>query len=204
MLKKHLSERFTAKWWDPLPVDSGSLKYVLDCAYFAPSKQGRYNYKIYVLGDTEKSKEFKNWLYWENTWCLDKIRGKEGEGLKRFNGQVIAPVVLMWVADNDGSETRDDCLVSASVAMCAALEKGLQTGFNACLGSNEISEKLSITGKAIVCLGLGHATPDELKSRPVYSNDVHVGFDISNTNPKIVDTYNRVNKPKFHDLMIFL
>lgn len=204
MLKKKLTERFTAKWWDATPVDLQSLKYVLDCAYFAPSKQGRYNYNIYVLGNTEKSNEFKNWLYWENTWCLDRIRGKKGIGLKRFNGQVIAPVVLMWVANDEGFETRDDCLVSASVAMCAALEQDLQTGFNSCIGPQEISEKLSIKGKAIVCLGIGHATPDNLKSRSVYLNNNHVGFDISNTNPTIRDSYNRINKPKFQDLIIFL
>jgi len=204
MLKKQLSERFTAKWWDSILVDPTDLKYVLDCAYLAPSKQGRYNYNIYVLGNDEKSTAFKNWLYWENTWCLDKIRGKEGDGLKRFNGQVLAPTVLMWVANDTGSETRDDCIVSASIAMCAAHEKNLQTGFNSCLGEKEISNYLSITGHATVLLGIGYATTDELKSRPVYQNDLEVGFDLSNTDPSIVDHYNRIDKPKFSKLVKYL
>jgi hypothetical protein len=204
MLKDMLSKRFTAKWWEDAPVDDQSLNYVLECAYLAPSKQGKYNYNIFVLGNTEKATDFKNWLYWENTWCLDKIRGKEGPGLKRFNGQVVAPIVLMWVANDPGHETRDDCLVSASVAMCAALEKNLQTGFNSCIGPEEISKKLSIAGNPIVCLGIGHATSDTLESRPVYLNDTRVGFDLSNTDPRITENNNRNKKPKFSDLIIYL
>jgi hypothetical protein len=205
MIKQQLSERFTAKWWEETPVDEQTLQYVLDCAYLAPSKQGRYNYNIYVLGNTEPANDFKKWLYWENTWCLDKVRGKPGEGLRRYNGQVIAPVVLMWVAkDTRSFETRDDCLISATVAMCSASEKGLQTGFNSCIGPTDIADKLSIKGTPILCLGLGYATPDDLKSRQVYSNNDHVGFDLSNTDPKITDGYNRINKPSFQDLMVFI
>jgi nitroreductase len=204
MLKKQLTERYTAKWWDPIPVDNESLNYILDCAYFSPSKQGKYNYKIYVLTDTDKSVEFKNWLYWENTWCLDKIRIKQGQGLKRFNGQVLAPIVLMWVANNVDLETRDDCFISASIAMCAALEKNLQTGLNSCIGPGEIAEKLSIAGNPVVCLGVGHATSDKLATRAVYLDNKLVGFDLSNTEPQITKNYNRVNKPKFSDLIIYL
>jgi hypothetical protein len=203
MLKDLLIRRFTAKWWDGDLVNDHSLEYILECAYLSPSKQGKYNYNIFVLGSSNKSIEFKNWLYWENTWCLDRIRGKQGEGLKRFNGQVVAPVVLMWVAKDDNPETRDDCLVSASIAMCAALEKNLQTGFNSCLGPKEIAEKLSISGRAVICLGIGHAKTDDLTMRSVYFEDTQVGFDLSNTDPKITKNYNRISKPKFSDLIIY-
>lgn len=205
MIKQQLSERFTAKWWDETPLDDQTLQYILDCAYLAPSKQGRYNYNIYVLGNTEPANDFKKWLYWENTWCLDTVRGKPGEGLRRYNGQVIAPTVLMWVAkETNGFETRDDCLISATIAMCSAIEKNVQTGFNSCIGPNEIASKLSIKGIPILCLGLGYAEIDELKHRPVYSNIDKVGFDLSNTDPKITDGHNRKNKPSFQDLMVFL
>ena len=204
MLKDNLSKRFTAKWWDSQEIDENSLNYILECAFLSPSKQGRYNYKIYVLTSNQQSTEFKQWLYWENTYCLDKIRGKKGEGLKRFNGQVLAPIVLLWIANDHGHETRDDCLVSASIAMCAALEKNLHTGFNGCLGGDEIASKLSIPGTAIISLGVGHATPDYLKNRNVFLKDQQVGFDLSNTDPTITDNYNRVNKPKFSELFIFL
>lgn len=204
MLKQQLSERFTAKWWEETPVDDQALQYVLDCAYLAPSKQGRYSYNIYVLGNTEPANDFKKWLYWENTWCLDTVRGKPGEGLRRYNGQVIAPVVLMWVAKDEGRESRDDCMISSSVAMCSAIEQNLQTGFNSCIGPQEIANKLSIKGTPILCLGLGYAITDELKARRVYLDTDYVGFDLSNTDPKITDGNNRINKPSFQDLMIFL
>jgi hypothetical protein len=115
MLKNNLLHRFTAKWWDDRKVDESDLQYILECAYLAPSKQGRYNFNIYVFGHGDRSENFKRWLYYENTYCLDKARGKAGQGLKRYNGQVLAPIVLLWVAHDHGHETRDDCLISASV-----------------------------------------------------------------------------------------
>ena len=203
MLKNNLLGRFTAKWWDDRKVDESDLQYILECAYLAPSKQGRYNFNIYVFGDDDRSQNFKRWLYYENTYCLDKVRGKTGEGLKRYNGQVLAPIVLLWVAHDNGHETRDDCLISASVAMCASLEKNLQTGLTGCIGPEEIAAKLSISTVPITCLGIGYAEPDMMLTRPVFLDGKKIGFDLSNTDPKIVENYNRSKKPKFSDLIIF-
>ena len=46
----------------------------------------------------KNAKEIKDWLYWEHTCCLNKVRGVKGEGLRRYNGQVLAPIVLAWAS----------------------------------------------------------------------------------------------------------
>jgi nitroreductase len=131
MLLDHLRNRYTAKWWDPIPLEDEKIKAIIECAYLAPSKQGNYDFEIAVLTDSPAGKEFKQWLYWDNTACLDKVRGKPGEGLRRYNGQVLAPVVMIWLAKqfdqtvNDYNEnqflrTNNDCIISATMAMCQA------------------------------------------------------------------------------------
>lgn len=193
MLKDVLESRFTAKWWDPKPVEADKLQYILDCAYLAPSKQGKYDHTILVVTDSEEGLALKDWLYYDDTYCIAGIRGLDGPGFKRFNGQVRAPIVLLWVADAfktgknsvneiDSQRVRDDCIVSATVAMCAAEELGLATGFNGCLGNIEIAAHLGLTDKVVeMAIGLGYATPDssrilretyEGEARPIaYPND---------------------------------
>ena len=142
MILNLLQNRFTAKWWSEQLVSQSDLDIILRSAFHAPSKQSKYNYEIYVFTDSDQGKELKQWFYWENTACLDKIRGKQGEGLRRYNGQVLAPVYLLWIAENEDQDVRDDCMVSATVAMLSAEEIGLQTGFCGCIGPVEIKEKL--------------------------------------------------------------
>jgi hypothetical protein len=82
-------------------------------------------------------------LYWENTYCIDGERIKEGPiGNRRYNGQVLAPTVLIWVAKNKNRETFNDCLVSSTITMLAAEEQGVNTGFNGCLGEIATAKKL--------------------------------------------------------------
>jgi hypothetical protein len=87
--------------------------------------------------------------------------------------------------------------------MCASLEKNLQTGLTGCLGPGEITAKLSISAVPVICLGIGHAESDHMLTRPVFLDAEKIGFDLSNTDPKIVENNNRSKKPKFSDLMIF-
>jgi hypothetical protein len=207
MIKDLLQSRFTAKWWNEQAVEPEKLSQLLDTVYLAPSKNGRYTFTLYVLADSSAALEFKQWLYWENTWCLDTVRGKPGPGLKRFNGQVIAPVVLLWVGHDQSRETRDDIMVSATVAMCAAQELGLQTGFNGCLGETEITEKLGIADKKIVdvmSLGIGYASIDQETKRPVYDQQgVEVGFDLANVDPANRKVPTRQSQPS-KDILIKL
>jgi nitroreductase len=201
MINDLLRKRFTAKWWEDRAVKDEDLDTILECAYSVPSKQTRFNYKIYVFTDSPEGKELKEWFYWENTACLDTIRGKQGTGLRRYNGQVLAPIYIVWIANNSDLDGRDDCIVSASIAMLAAEELGLQTGFCGCIGPDEIKEKLQIEGKAVISLGIGYAIPDDLEMRKVYKDGEEMGFDLSNSNPNFKKHHTRIRKPSFQNLI---
>jgi hypothetical protein len=201
MILDLLKKRFTAKWWESQPVNQSDLEIILNSAFLAPSKQSKYNYKICVFTDSKLGNELKEWFYWENTSCLDTIRGKLGEGLRRYNGQVMAPIYLLWIATNEDIETKNDCLISATIAMIAAEELELKTGFCGCLGSSEIKEKLKIDGYPIISLGIGYAIPDDEEVRKVFKENKEMGFDLSNCNPDLKTHHVRKNKPIFSELI---
>jgi hypothetical protein len=153
----------------------------------SPSKQGKYDHEIYVITDSPMGKEFKKWLYWENTFCLDGVRGKVGPGLRRYNGQVIAPVVLLWVTkklqgysntnESESQRVRDDAIISATMAMIAAEELGLRTGFNGCLGTTEIEQKLKLdieNKTPAIAVGMGYALHERRITRQVFENNFTV------------------------------
>ncbi len=226
-LKDILNNRITTKWWSDSPIEPDKLINVFDALTKAPSKQMRYNYRIVVLGDSPKAVEFKKWLYWKNTPCLDGIRGKEGTGLKRYNGQVLAPYVLLWMTPSDYKEMLDDVMISATIAMLAAENEGLKTGFCSCMANWEVAEKLGkftderpLPKYASVALGmgyadkidtspfnrvdnLGHVFTDGVErpfARPVIKDGVQVGFDIGNIDR--VDEFKGV-LPQKKDLIKF-
>lgn len=207
MLKDLLSNRYTAKWWSDDSVDSEKLQYILDCTYLSPSKQGKWNYEIFVLGNNQKSISIKEWLYWENTYCLDTVRGKEGPiGNRRYNGQITAPIVLVWVAKDRDNEIFNDCMVSSTIAMMAAQEQGLQTGFNACQGQKDLAKKLDREGSyAYISLGLGNIDKidgiDNSIQREVIKDNVKHGFDYGNVDVSVTRGPNRYNKPKIDALI---
>ena len=207
MLREILEKRFTAKWWSDKPIEQEKLDYILDCAYSAPSKNGKYNYEIFVLGDSEKSNEIKHWLYCENTYCIGGERLREGPiGHRRYNGQVLAPTVLVWVAKHKNEETFNDCLVSSTIAMIASEEQGINTGFNGCLGEKETAEKLGRydSSHAPIAMGLGYIDKmDDDIQREVYKDNVKYGFDYGNVKPEIRRGPNRVGK-KTKDELIHL
>ena len=201
MLKDVLSKRFTAKWWDSRPVEQEKINDIVECAYLAPSKNGKHNHQIYVISDSPTGKKFKDFLYYENAWCVGERRAPAGYvgGNKRFNGQVHAPVVLLWVGkvpgwrtpdlqgEDDKQRVRDDCLVSATIAMCAAEELGLQTGFNGMIGPVEISQYLKLDTNVdypIMAIGIGYATPAGTANRPVLAQE-HRTVRHPNNDPKL-------------------
>jgi len=210
MLKEILEKRFTAKWWSDKPVEKDKLNYVLDCAYLAPSKNGKWNYEIFVLGNSEKANKIKQWLYYDETYCIDGERLKEGPiGNRRYNGQVLAPIVLVWVAKNKSRESFDDCITSATISMMASEEIGVNTGFNGCLGHKTTAEKLDRPGQyATIILGLGYIDKiDGINTsiqREVFKDGVKHGFDYGNVSPEIVRGPNRNKKPGIDSLIHFI
>jgi len=183
MLKDVLKDRFTAKWWKADPVEQEKLDAVLQAAYLAPAKNGKHDHELVVLTDSPEGKAIKEYLYFDQTWCGDGIRKKSKfVGQKRFNGQVLAPVVLLWAAnipaekisilnENEKQRIRDNCLLQAGFAMCAAEEQGLKTGINSTQSGIEIARHLGVAGKEfILSLGLGYADIEQSNrpSKPVF------------------------------------
>jgi nitroreductase len=211
MLNEHLKRRFTAKWWDPKPVEQEKIDAVLEAAYLAPSKQGVYRYQIIAVTDSAQGKDLKKWLYEENTWCFDGMLTPEGADDKRFNGQVLAPVLLIFFSKHEKSnEIEDldlrnhiDTVVSATTAMCAAEELGLSTGFNATFNGQAVVERLGITNAVCtMMLGFGYATADQRVRRGVFDQaGSRIGYDYSNTDPDLKIDVNRTNKPTLQDLV---
>lgn len=199
-LESILKKRITAKWWSESLIEENKTKYIFDCIHKSPSKNGKYNYEVIV----SKSQEFKEWLYYENTFCLDTVRAAKGTGNKRYNGQVLAPMVLTWIAFDSNRESHADCMVSATIAMLAAEEVGLQTGFCSCIDYQKVANKLDRPNKtACVILGIGYIDKiDNDKIRQVYKKDEHLGFDIANVNPYL-STPARLSKPKIYNLIKF-
>lgn len=207
MLKDYLEKRYTARWWDDKKVESEKLNYILETTYLAPSKQGAYDYTIVVVKDTPTGKEFKEWLH-DNTWCINGIRGKEGPGLRVYNGQVLAPILFVYLSHVHPTDVGDinnrnktDCIVSATIAMCAAEEQGLSTGFCTCLNGLQIANKLNYSNMLCqIVVGIGYATTDLKNKRGLYDkNGVLYGVDRSNTDPKLKLDTNRTTKRKFLD-----
>lgn len=214
MLKEHLKRRFTAKWWDPKPVEQEKINAVLEAAYLAPSKQGVYRYEILVITDSDEGHRFKKWLYEENTWCFEGALTKDGADDKRFNGQVLAPILLVYLSKKEKKNDIEDLnlrnhidtVVSATTAMCAAEELGLSTGFNATFNGDAVSKYLNRSD--VVCtmmLGFGYATADQRVRRGIYNeNGNRIGYDYSNTDPELKIDINRTNKPAFEELIKFI
>jgi len=219
MLVEYLRTRYTAKWWNDQIVETEKLNAIIECAYLAPNKQGNYDFKIVVLTDSIEGKEFKQWLYWENTACLDKVRGKEGPGLRRYNGQVIAPIVMIWLArqfdqpindyeENEFLRANNDCIVSATMAMCQAAELQVSTGFCGCLGGREIADRLNmINSTAIISVGFGYATSDTdpvISAAKVYKDNVEVGFDLKNFDASIRNIHTRDKRPIMDNMITYI
>jgi len=208
MLKDHLKRRYTAKWWDDKEVEQEKLNNVLETTYLAPSKQGIYPYTVIVATNSIEGKTFKNWLFYDHTWCVDGIRGKKSDNLKVYNGQVLAPILLVYLCHSQNISNQQlileytmDTIVSATIAMCAAEEQGLQTGFCACLHGLTIAEKLKVSdATCTVLLGIGYATHDLRIRRGLYdSNDKLYGMDRSNTDPRLKISSNRLQKKEYEN-----
>jgi len=215
-LHNHLETRITARFWDPIPLEDEKLETILECAYQAPSKNGRHEFEIHVITDSVAGKEFKRWLYEENTYCLDGVRAKQGAGLKRFNGQVNAPVLMVWLTKDypskldslgeDNFQRNDrDCIVSATMAMCQAEELNVRTGFCGCLGPKDVAVRLGKPQlKAAIMVGMGYATLDRAPNKSVSKNGTVVGWDLANTTPSIRTYDNRKNRPGKYSMINYL
>lgn len=180
MILDLIKNRYSARKFTDQLIEQEKIEYIIECAYNAPSKQSMYPWTLYVLGNSPTAKNFKEWLFWEDTWCYKGNRvpyeSRKSDD-KRFNGQYRAPLLLMWAlrdADlthkdqdhwktyrSDSRQDIQDVTVSASFALLAAEELGLKTCFGGChsytyedtpLGNNKIN--------VVLALGIGYAETD--------------------------------------------
>lgn len=232
-LKKLIIDRYSARTFLDREIEPYTINHILSCAYNAPSKQGLYPYTIYVLGEDPVAKEFKDFMFWEDTWCVKGERANpkdKNSTNKRFNGQYKAPLTLLWAhrdLDEDKHKDKDyweyywpyarennlvDMTVSASFAMLAAEEAGLRTCFGRC-HSYQYTDTVLGKGNVIVglALGIGYAEDDNdhkgMMIKPVLDAEgIKHGYETKNLNksfPKFKHDY-RKNKPAWDDLIKFI
>lgn len=223
MLRDIIKNRYSARTFLDREIEQDKIDYILECATTAPSKQGLYPYKIFVLGTSEEAQKIKDWLFWENTWCVNGLRAvpeDKDSTNKRFNGQYKAPLVLVYVAyppdavenhvhpdylkdflKNSKDKINTDATVSASFAMLAAEEQGLRTCFGKCHDEKLVSEKLGLKSKAVIVVGMGYAedyTEEvEYMGQEVYKDNILQGYQPKNLpqNTVVPDHYDRQRKP---------
>lgn len=190
MILDLLNKRYSARTFTDKSIEQEKIDYILNCAYTAPSKQCNYNWTLYVLDESPKCKEFKEWLFWEDTWCVNGERTAEKDrnsNEKRFNGQYRSPLLLMWALRGTVSNPMRldimDITVSASFAMLAAEEQGLRTCFGRCQST---SYKNTILGQdkvnVILSVGIGYAETDDTLPMvyPIEKNSILQGYETKN------------------------
>lgn len=237
MLLETISKRYSAKVYEDRAVEDEKVSYVLDCAMKAPSKQSVYAYEIFVLGNSDKAKDIKEWLFWEESWCVNGklstlLKTDESENpQKKMNGQYNAPVLLVWVTrDPDEqhitssrhgrnvvhksySEKKTiDITVSASFAMLAAEEQGLNTCFAKCHNEYNLAERLGRPGqRAELGVGFGYAVPHNKGSEitgkqdfPIYKDGKQFGATCKNLDTSFPTEwhYSRKFRPDLNKLVV--
>ena len=104
-----------------IPVEQDKIDYIVDCAIGAPSKNGIYPYKVQVLTNSPQANEFKQNLFWNDSWVVGGKRipqEHKDSTKKRYNGQYLAPVLLLWTRRHqssveDNSTRTDEAMTDA-------------------------------------------------------------------------------------------
>ena len=221
MIQDLINNRYSARKWLDKSIEQEKINYIIDCAYNAPSKQSLYPWTLYVLDESPKCKEFKDWLFWNDTWCYKGQRlAEQGQHSndKRFNGQYKAPLLLLWAHRNLTNTEEDysqwiqqrnliDITVSSSFALLAAEELGLRTCFGKC-HSVEYTDTFLDKGTVNVglALGIGYAEDDDnndIMLFPVTKDNQVQGYDTKNLNQNypVYKHSTRKNKPDKNKLV---
>jgi nitroreductase len=223
---KILKQRYTTKLWLDTPVTDAQLDYVLQCAYLAPSKMAHHSHRIVAITNSAEGKKIKDWLFYEHTWAWDGYPaydipvGHQSTEARDYNGQYRAPVVLIWLSElkdarritvqkqihnewvqytvgtPDAYQQRSDIYISATAAMLAAEEQGLNTGYGVCHHNKMVAEHLGMPSYcAVVAMGMGYPADTADSEVPVLDAVGHqLGFCVPNTPPGNPH-WNRDDKP---------
>lgn len=179
MVKDILTTRFNAKHWDQTKeIPPSVIDYVTDCIQKSPSKMSLLSYKVIIITNSEVGTKLKNWLFYDHTWNFNGDRTPDtadSVGRRDYNGQYLAPVLIAWlnpiespdvgtvndqrVIFPDFSMRQNNIFVSNAIAMMAAEEQGLNTGFGSCHDHAELAKKLGFLHHSCpIVLGIGYGT----------------------------------------------
>ena len=180
-LEKVLEKRTTVKYFDGNPIPNNIVTSIKKSVAQTPSCNNKYNFKVKALDQRLEHRKAKVDLH--NYICTVSKRPVENinnepvvrtpksmqEALKwqeqgilfsQINGQVLAPILLIWyVSDNDPiNNDYIDIGLSCWNSIVTAETLGVQTGFCACFDDEFLKQYFNLEGRPVVMLGFGFAS----------------------------------------------
>lgn len=188
-LEKILEKRTTVKDFTGNPISTNHTNIIQQAVNKTPSCNNRYNFKVKVLGQTLEHRKFKLGLYdYVCTVSKENVRynddddnmvirsprsyqeAKEWQSKKilstQINGQMLAPLVLVWYFEDDDPIDNDylDVGLSCWNTILTAESLGVQSGFCGCFDKGYLKSFLNLNGAPAVMVGFGYAENTILNS----------------------------------------
>lgn len=188
-LEKILEKRTTVKDFTGNPISTNHINIIQQAVNKTPSCNNRYNFKVKVLGQTLEHRKFKLGLYdYVCTVSKENVRynddddnmvirsprsyqeAKEWQSKKilstQINGQMLAPLVLVWYFEDDDPIDNDylDVGLSCWNTILTAESLGVQSGFCGCFDKGYLKSFLNLNGAPAVMVGFGYAENTILNS----------------------------------------
>ncbi len=185
-LEKILENRTTVKDFNGNPIAKGDISTIQKAVDKTPSCDNRYNFKVKLLGQSLHDRKTKVGLYdYICTLSKENVRhnddddtmsirsprsyqeAKQWQSKKilstQINGQMLAPLILVWYfPDNDPIESDYlDVGISCWNTILTAESLGIQSGFCGCFDKECLQDFLNINGVPAVMVGFGYSEKSE-------------------------------------------
>jgi hypothetical protein len=179
----------TFNWTDEIPDESLIQQIIDEVHEYVPSKQRRVRYNIHIIRNYADAE--RRYMIYAGT------KADPSDPDARHNPQVLAPWLMAFSTrpeGNDGkkpewyeNEANLDVGLAVEYISLSALNKGLDTGFCACIQNrNEMEETLGFD--PIMYVGIGYRNDDMYYTCPVYNRLEDVPNRDQQTKPSI-ETY---------------
>ena len=181
-LEKILEQRTTVKEFDGLPIADEKVIMIKEAVSKTPSCNNRYNFKVKALGQSLEHRKSKvNLFDFVCTTSNTAVRysddndsmvmrsprshseANEWKSKKMLdsqkNGQVLAPLVLVWYF-TDGDPINNDFIdvgLSCWNTIITAESLGIQSGLCGCFDKEYMKSFLGVDGTPAVAVGFGYA-----------------------------------------------
>tara|TARA_Y100000590_G_scaffold467502_1_gene646600 strand:+ start:5224 stop:5847 length:624 start_codon:yes stop_codon:yes gene_type:complete len=181
-LEQLLSTRHTYKTFLPKALEDEKIERILKSITDVPSCNNRYNYKVKVLKNSLEERKQKIGLF-DYVCTMSKnpvkyddtsenlvtrspksydeaMRWLELKNLdQHINGQVLAPLVLVYYVADDDPVQLDilDMGLSCWNNIITAQMLGIQSGFCGCFDKAFMKDFLELEGSPVVAIGFGYA-----------------------------------------------